>query len=63
MTRPDPLLSVPEAAEYLNVKVRWIRRAIENRWIPFSKVGGQIRFRQSDLDAYVEARVVPASER
>lgn len=43
--------TVPEAARYLGVPERWVRRQIENRHIRNSKIGGKIRFLQSDLDA------------
>jgi excisionase family DNA binding protein len=46
-------LSVPEAAEYLGVTERWMRRQIDGRHIRFNKLGGKIRFRQSDLDELI----------
>lgn len=61
MKRPDPLLNITEAAEYSGQTVRWMRRAVTNRWIPFVKMGGRIHFQQSDLDAYVASRTVPAA--
>jgi hypothetical protein len=61
----DPLLNIPDAAEYLNQTERWMKRAVEHRWIPFVKMGGQINgkiyFLQSDLDAYVASRVIPSA--
>jgi excisionase family DNA binding protein len=55
-------LSVPEAAEYLNTSVRFIRRLIAERRVAFHKLGRHVRFAINDLDEYVAAgRVEPAS--
>lgn len=55
-------LSVPEAAEYLNTSVRFIRRLIAERRVAFHKLGKHVRFAVSDLDEYVSAgRVEPVS--
>ncbi|MGB3441818.1 MAG: helix-turn-helix domain-containing protein [Actinophytocola sp.] len=55
-------LSVPEAADYLNTSVRFIRRLIAERRVAFHKLGKHIRFAVSDLDSYVAAgRVEPVS--
>lgn len=48
------LLDVDQAATRLGVPVRWIRRAIAERRIPFVKVGHYVRFTSQDLDAYIE---------
>ena len=48
------------AAEYLGVTERWIRRAVEERRIPFVKLGRLVRFSVEDLDAYVASRRVEA---
>jgi excisionase family DNA binding protein len=53
----DPLLSIPEAADYLGVGVRWMRRAVAERSVEHVKVGGLVRFRQSVLDTYLAAGV------
>lgn len=55
-------LSVPEAADYLNTSVRFIRRLIAERRVAFHKLGKHVRFAVIDLDAYVAAgRVEPIS--
>jgi excisionase family DNA binding protein len=56
----DAWFNVSEAAEYLGVTDRWMRRQIESRTIDFNKVGGKIRFRQSVLDEILEHGDVPA---
>lgn len=57
----NDMLPCPEAADVLGVSERWVRRAVAERRIPFVKVGRLIRFRRSDLDAYIAANTVEAS--
>ena len=46
------------AAEYLDAKPRFIRRLVAERRVRFYKVGGHLRFKLADLDAYAEAGCV-----
>ena len=55
-------LKPEEAAEYLRVPRRWIKQAIAERRFPVYKAGRLNRFKQSDLDAYLEGRRVPSSD-
>ena len=48
------LLDVDQAAHRLGVTVRWIRRAVAQRRIPFVKVGHYVRFVPEELDAFIE---------
>lgn len=53
-------LTVPEAADYLNTSVRFIRRIIAERRIAFHKIGRHVRLTEADLDSFVAAgRVAP----
>ena len=57
---PGELLSVHEAAERLNVPLRFIRRLIFERRIPFYKVGRYVRIASADLDTFVHtSRIEP----
>ncbi len=58
----DRLLSVEEAAEYLNVGVRFIRRVVADRRIPYVKVGKYVRLKKSALYAYIDAQTVHPSD-
>ena len=53
----DQLLTVHDAARFLNVTISWVyehtRRKAENR-LPFVKLGKYIRFDPADLRAYVD---------
>lgn len=51
-------LEVDQAAEYLGVSPRFIRRLVHDRRVPFLRLGRHIRLRPEDLDAYVEAGLV-----
>ena len=46
----EPPLSIEQAATYLNVEIRWMRRAVFERRLPYYKVGRYVRFRREDLD-------------
>jgi excisionase family DNA binding protein len=57
------LLDVAHAAEYLSVKERFVRRLVDEKRIPFHKVGRLVRFDQSDLDTFIQAgRVEPLED-
>lgn len=55
-------LTVPEAADYLNTSVRFVRRLIAERRIAFHHVGRHVRLRVVDLETFVQAgRVEPVT--
>lgn len=49
------LLSVDQSAERLGTTVRFVRRLIAERRIPFYRVGRHIRIADSDLTAFLAA--------
>ncbi|HVE45334.1 MAG TPA: helix-turn-helix domain-containing protein [Acidimicrobiales bacterium] len=59
MTRPSSpggeLLTVEEAADALNVTVRFIRRLVAERRIAVVRLGRHVRFAHRDLEAFVAA--------
>jgi excisionase family DNA binding protein len=58
----DQLLTPQEAAERLGTSLRFVRRLVFQRRIPFIKVGRHVRIAASDLDAFIAAgRVEPGS--
>ena len=62
-TEPGPrsrYLSIVEAADYLNVGVRFMRRLVADRRIRYFKVGKFLRFDPSDLDGFAAAGEVQA---
>jgi excisionase family DNA binding protein len=64
----DQLLSPQEVADRLGTSLRFVRRLVLERRIPFIKLGRHVRIATSDLDAFiaagrVEAGSVPSSPR
>lgn len=52
---PGPaLLTVAQAAQWLNISIPGMRRLQQQRKVSFVKLGGRIRFTQRDLAAHVE---------
>ena len=51
----DRLLSPQEAADRLGTSVRFVRRLIFERRIPYTKLGRHVRIAASDLDAFITA--------
>lgn len=53
-------LDAREAAKYLGISVHTLDtwRSTKRHVIPYLKVGGRIRYRKSDLDAWLESCVV-----
>jgi len=50
-----PLLDVNQVAERLCVSTRFVRRLVDERRIPFCKLGKFVRFNPADIDAWVQA--------
>jgi excisionase family DNA binding protein len=60
VTNLVPQLYTPaEAAELLKVRESWLRRAVQARSIPHSRVGKHLRFSPQDLEAIVTAAQQP----
>jgi excisionase family DNA binding protein len=55
-------MNVTEAAEYLGVRPRFIRRLVDERRIDFYKVGRFVRLDPLVLDQFLADSVVTASE-
>jgi len=48
-------VDAPGAAEYLGTPVRHVRTLVETRRLLHYKLSGKIRFKVTDLDAFLEA--------
>jgi excisionase family DNA binding protein len=57
----DKLLSPQEAADRLGTSLRFVRRLILERRIPFIKVGRHVRITTSDLDNFIAAGRIEAA--
>lgn len=51
---PDALLNVRQAALYLTVSEQTVRREIAAGHLPATRIGAQLRVRQSTLEQYLE---------
>jgi excisionase family DNA binding protein len=59
----EPLLTVEEVADWLNVKPRFVRRLIAERRIDFRHIGVFVRVPESAVLAFIEAGAVDAISR
>jgi excisionase family DNA binding protein len=59
----EPLLTVDEVADWLNVKPRFVRRLITERRIDFRHIGAFVRVPESAVLAFIEAGTVEATSR
>lgn len=59
---PSPLFSPNEAAEYLGVdpKTLCVWRCTKRYRLPYVKVGRNVRYRLSDLQAWIDSRTLEA---
>ncbi|MEK7103177.1 MAG: helix-turn-helix domain-containing protein [Patescibacteria group bacterium] len=55
------LLTIKEVALILNCSIPSIRRYVQSRTIPFYKIGGAIRFSQTEMEQYIAQQRVSAS--
>lgn len=53
-TMPQPLLTPIDLAKYLGISKATMQRLIAKRCIPFHKIGGSLRFKQTDVEMYLE---------
>ncbi|MFO6453365.1 MULTISPECIES: helix-turn-helix domain-containing protein [unclassified Aeromicrobium] len=56
------LLTIAEAAAYLNVPARWVSDAVRARKIRCTRIGKHVRFRLADLEELIEAGEQPVLE-
>ena len=57
---PDPLLNVPQAADFMATSERHVRLLISKQEISVTRVGNKVRFRTSVLTTYITTRTTPA---
>ena len=54
---PDRLLSIDEAADYLNVSVTWVQDQVRMHKIPCTRIGKHVRFTHAHV-----AQILAAGE-
>lgn len=52
---PDRLLSITEAADYLNVSVRWMEDAVQSRRVRHTRIGKHVRFTPAHVLELIKA--------
>ena len=52
----ENLLTVAEVVELTKLKTPTVRKYVRLEWIPFIRLGSSIRFRPSEIEAWIEAR-------
>lgn len=52
----DEILTLPEVAQLLKVAEKTVYSMAQKAELPAFKVGGQWRFRRTDLDAWIDTR-------
>jgi len=53
---PPAVMTIEEAAQYLATTPAHVRRMKYEGKIPYTMVGGRIRFRKNELDVWIESR-------
>jgi excisionase family DNA binding protein len=59
-TPPEPLLSVTDAAAFLSVSAKTVRRLLARGELGASRVGRQLRISRSELLAYLRRQLLEA---
>lgn len=57
-SEPKPLLDVPGVARRLGVPERFVRRLVDQRRVPFLKIGKYVRFDPDVLDEWIASHEV-----
>lgn len=60
MTQPRPLLNLVQMAERLGVSKHTLYRWVEEKQLPYLRIGRQLRFEPDAIDAWLESRKIPA---
>jgi excisionase family DNA binding protein len=56
----NDLLTIPEGATIMRVKVSTVRSWVLQRKLPHVKLGGRVFLRRGDIESFISASVVPA---
>jgi excisionase family DNA binding protein len=59
--RHQPLLTIDEAAAYLNLPARWVADAVRGRKVRCTRIGKHVRFRIEHLEELIAAGEQPVT--
>lgn len=62
-TTTEQLLDIADSAERLGVGGRFVRRVVNERRIPFFKIGRHIRFNPDDVEDWIARSRIEPSQR
>ncbi|MBP1992521.1 helix-turn-helix domain-containing protein [Paenibacillus eucommiae] len=51
------VFTLHQAAKYLNISEATLRRMVKDEQIPSFRIRGQIHFRQTDIDCWIDSQV------
>ncbi len=60
--KKDCLLTIEEASTILNIKISRLRQAVFRREISFIKLGALVRFREEDLNTFIQKNLKPYNQ-
>jgi excisionase family DNA binding protein len=53
-----PLLTIEEVRSHLNISISTVRRLVRDGALPAYRVGGRLRFKLHEVEAYIDAQRV-----
>lgn len=59
-TKPKPLLTVEEAAEYLHISTQYLYKLTKEKLVPYVRLGNSLRFETAALEKWVRDKSIPA---
>lgn len=60
MTDSPGLMTTKQAAAYLGISLQYTYRLTTEKKLPYVRIGSGKRFHKADLDAWIDAKRVPA---
>lgn len=57
----NALLTVRQVAKYLGLSESWVRNMVDANKIPHARLGRSIRFRQEDIDNWIDSNLAGPS--
>lgn len=61
--QPDPLMTIRQLADYLNVNERTVLKLVSDGTLPGVKIGSQWRFRKAMIDTWLDDQMLGVSPR
>ncbi len=58
----EKLLTIDDVSERLSVSISTVRRIVREGLLPAYRVGGRLRFKLHEVDAYVDAQRIDAGQ-